>query len=446
MRKEDHVMRNTGLFVGVLLFVSIFGFIGHPKSGNSSVISSSVCKNLSFPSICPRYSSSIVIPQPPNLFSKNGKLSTDMTYFNRDDEKETIFCYMSSYSSSGLQSPTLRLYPNDTLDITLRNCFSEGYTTISSVPMLLNTSHPCGSTFLTKTSTNLHFHGFVVPAICHIDLVVSNVINYNEEYRIRFTIPDIPTQRPGLYWYHPHIHKTTDTTVRGGASGAVIIEGIENIQPLVGGLPEQVLIFRDTTRPGIFSMNYVSIITAANKAGKTPSFPTLTVRPNEKQFWRILNAASGTFFYFQLEYHGIIQSFDVVSVDGFPLYLKDDENGKHPERNLYTTNALLIAPASRYELIIKTPKFGDIAYLKSKISNIDGIRHGSEGILFQLLPSLTAPLAEVVIPMAKKENIQRYSLLQNREWKEIKAEKPEKTRFFYSINLLIVLPVSFYFT
>ena len=29
-----------------------------------------------------------------------------------------------------------------------------------------------------------------------------------------------PTSRPGLYWYHPHIHGNTSTQVDGGASGS----------------------------------------------------------------------------------------------------------------------------------------------------------------------------------------------------------------------------------
>jgi hypothetical protein len=157
-RREDHIIRNTGLFIFVLIFISIFGFIGHPKSGNSSSISSSVCENLSFSSICPRYSSATTIYQPPNLFSKNGKLSADMTYFNRHDGSENLFCYMSSTSQGNQQSPTLRVYPNDAIDLTLRNCFSEGYSSLSSIPMLLNTSRPCGSHTLTKTSTNIHTH------------------------------------------------------------------------------------------------------------------------------------------------------------------------------------------------------------------------------------------------------------------------------------------------
>ncbi len=55
---------------------------------------------------------------------------------------------------------------------------------------------------------------------------------------------------PGLYWYHPHIHGTMDGFVQGGASGAIIVEGIQNIQPAVAGLRERTLIFRDQPVPG----------------------------------------------------------------------------------------------------------------------------------------------------------------------------------------------------
>jgi hypothetical protein len=36
-----------------------------------------------------------------------------------------------------------------------------------------------------------------------------------------------------------------EAAVQGGASGAIIVEGIENVQPLVSGLPERLLIIRD---------------------------------------------------------------------------------------------------------------------------------------------------------------------------------------------------------
>jgi FtsP/CotA-like multicopper oxidase with cupredoxin domain len=50
---------------------------------------------------------------------------------------------------------------------------------------------------------------------------------------------------PGLYWYHPHIHGFSKAEVLGGASGALIIEGIERVDPAVAGLPERVLVIRD---------------------------------------------------------------------------------------------------------------------------------------------------------------------------------------------------------
>jgi hypothetical protein len=38
--------------------------------------------------------------------------------------------------------------------------------------------------------------------------------------------------------------------VQGGASGALIVEGIQNVNPVVAGLPQQVLIIRDNPVPG----------------------------------------------------------------------------------------------------------------------------------------------------------------------------------------------------
>ncbi len=61
------------------------------------------------------------------------------------------------------------------------------------------------------------------------------------EYRFRIPL-DEP---PGLYWYHPHVHGYTNAQVLGGASGAMIIEGIERANRDLAGLPERVLIVRD---------------------------------------------------------------------------------------------------------------------------------------------------------------------------------------------------------
>ncbi len=48
-------------------------------------------------------------------------------------------------------------------------------------------------------------------------------------FEYRFRIP--ADEPPGLYWYHPHIHGFSSRQVLGGASGAMIIEGIEQRHP-----------------------------------------------------------------------------------------------------------------------------------------------------------------------------------------------------------------------
>ncbi|MEI9930203.1 MAG: hypothetical protein WDM89_06555 [Rhizomicrobium sp.] len=50
---------------------------------------------------------------------------------------------------------------------------------------------------------------------------------------------------PGLYWYHPHVHGTSSMMLQGGATGMIEVEGIENVQPIVSGLPERFIILRD---------------------------------------------------------------------------------------------------------------------------------------------------------------------------------------------------------
>ena len=85
----------------------------------------------------------------------------------------------------------------------------------------------------------------------------------------------------------------------GGASGAIIIEGTENVNPIVAGLPERTLIIRDNLVPGgpapggpipswDISLNYTPIPYPAFKP------PVVPMKPLEKQFWRVLNASADT--------------------------------------------------------------------------------------------------------------------------------------------------------
>ncbi len=80
--------------------------------------------------------------------------------------------------------------------------------------------------------------------VCHQDDVLKTSIPSGDPpFEYRFRIPE--NEPPGLYWYHPHIHGFSKVQVLGGASGAIIVEGIERANRELAGLPERVLIIRD---------------------------------------------------------------------------------------------------------------------------------------------------------------------------------------------------------
>lgn len=72
-------------------------------------------------------------------------------------------------------------------------------------------------------------------------------INPGDSYDYNIQISDAVT--PGNYWYHPHLTGDTEAAIQGGATGSIIISGLENNQPAVQGLPERVFMLRDFDTP-----------------------------------------------------------------------------------------------------------------------------------------------------------------------------------------------------
>jgi FtsP/CotA-like multicopper oxidase with cupredoxin domain len=73
--------------------------------------------------------------------------------------------------------------------------------------------------------------------------------------------------------------------------------------------------------------------------------PQIEIAPNERQFWRIVNASADR--YLDLQFDG--QDLEIVALDGMPLAYHDPE---HPRRGI---NHLLVAPAGRLEAIVTGP-------------------------------------------------------------------------------------------
>ena len=192
---------------------------------------------------CLRPEAGTNVTEPEDLRSQNGVLKVEFTFHNfLDAQSHMRYCYVAA---GRYQSPNLRLHPGDLLLLTLKNQMS---LPTEASPMPAHASamdEACaGGGAMTASATNLHFHGLAIPPICHQDEVLTtSVLPSDPAYEYRVQIP--ANEPPGLYWYHPHIHGSTKAQVLGGASGALIVEGIERAIRVLAGLPERVFVIRD---------------------------------------------------------------------------------------------------------------------------------------------------------------------------------------------------------
>jgi FtsP/CotA-like multicopper oxidase with cupredoxin domain len=314
---------------------------------------------------CERFPQGSVVSEPENLYSKDGVLKVDFTYqTSQDDYGKTLYCFVNS---DGAQSPTLHVRPGDTLVLTLTNLVPEGTGKMPEMPgmdMSRAGEGGCGAMNMTDASVNLHYHGTNTPPVCHQDEVIRTIINSDQTFRYEVHFPK--NEPPGLYWYHPHIHGISTAAVQGGATGVLIVDGIENVNPIVAGLPQRVIVVRDNQpvnpppRPlhqprgsspvdddaaADLSVNYIPV-------GGPAFIPALfEMKPGEKQFWRIVNSAAVSILDLHLTYDGVDQPLKIIALDGVPL---GSQNGSGKPKTLTPTH-LLIPPAGRAEIIVSGP-------------------------------------------------------------------------------------------
>ena len=315
---------------------------------------------------CPlRPAPGTTVLDPASLSSASGALQLALTLRSGvDSGGYTHYCFDYAGSDGTIEAPTLRVNPGDKLIIDLTNqldlkpAAADAPKKNSSKPSLMHDSshgemqmlpastaeNPCASSVMTINSTNIHFHGLNIPPVCHQDEVVHTLVQPSTTpFRYNIEVP--ANEPPGLYWYHPHPHGFTTLQVNGGASGAIIVGGIEKIKPQVAGLPERVLILRQQfLNPGSWlpGPNQLTINFQPSLAPRTAA-PTISMQPGEKQFWRVLNASTQAFLALQLWYVTKPQRLEIISLDGVPV--KGD-------LKLTTIN---LPPAGRAEFIVQAP-------------------------------------------------------------------------------------------
>lgn len=328
------------------------------------------------PNPCPRFQAGSVVTNPAALHSQNGVLNVRLSYQQTTDSAgRALYCFMTP---EGLEEPTLHLNPGDTLNITITN-----NTTASPVEEPFNPPN-CGDKAMTGSSVNIHYHGTNTSPACGADNVTKTLINSGTTFQYSVNFP--ASEPPGLYWYHPHVHMLAEPAVYGGAAGALIVDGIHNVQPAVSGLPQQILVIRDQltlqqlpeSSPPVNSpvevpnhdltVNYVPGNAFTNvHTGVTTFTPSIIqMQPGQAQFWRICNCTADTILDIEQLFDGAAQQFQIVSIDGVPV---NSQDGTQPGQLIPATH-YRIPPAGRVEIIVNPPSpFVHVAQLVTQYIN-----------------------------------------------------------------------------
>lgn len=307
---------------------------------------------------CARAAAGSLVQQPPAIFSYHGVLNVRFSYQQRTDfAGRTLFCFMTP---NGLENPTLHVNPGDTINATVTN-----NTPNSPVEEVFNAPN-CGDKSMTGSSLNVHYHGTNSTPQCGGDNVVKALINSGHTFQYSFQIPS--DEPPGLYWYHPHVHGIAEAALLGGATGALVVDGIQNVQPAVSGLRERFIVIRDQAQlnglgegPGNcgvdipfqdITVNNVPIDSHQDASGNVTFVPAqFHMENNETQFWRVVNSTADSILDLQVVYDGVPQTFQVVAEDGVPVNSQDGTQPGH----LISANDYRLAVAGRVEILVKAP-------------------------------------------------------------------------------------------
>jgi FtsP/CotA-like multicopper oxidase with cupredoxin domain len=375
--------------------------------------------------VCQRFAAGSALQEPTDLSSQNGVLEVTLRFKTVVDlQGMTRYCYVTD---AGLEAPTLHVSPGDQLIIHLQNALP---TASGSPPPPVPSAHvsaklaspdnDCTGGLMGADVTNLHFHGLNVPPTCHQDEVVSTLIQPAETFDYNIQIPtDAPT---GLYWYHPHPHGFSNLQVLGGATGAIIVDGIENVVAAVAGLPQRVFVLRDQRFPGAhdphgpaldLSVNYVPVTAPA----LTPALLQTPVATAE--FWRVLNASADSLLELQYVIDGVAQPVQLVAFDGVPI--GQGTGAIQP----VTQTSIALAPGARAEFIATTPKAGQSSQLITQ-----AIDTGPMGAPHPMRPLVSIVAQSAAAPARARQSTVRTTMRHTR-FGQLAAATPDGRRALY---------------
>ena len=317
------------------------------------------------------------LPDPQVLTSAGGELSLDLNaqYASQvltiAGAQATAYPGVAKKTATALRSfngqymaPTLVLTVGDTLRIKLNNKLPANVAKQSKLAYL---NH--------QNSTNLHFHGLHVdpkefrPGVFGdyvVDTAEGGVLP-GQSRQHELTIPMDHTN--GIYWYHPHLHGSSNVQVSSGMFGAIIIRD-----------PADKFITSPEIRERVIHVHKVNL----NKDGKTESFydsvttdtsafllngayqPTIVMRPGEVQNWHFINTASFYPFNPVLDGHTLL----AYARDGnvFDRKFKPLNKATSTEFGNQQWPGNAIYPGGRHSLVVKASDVPGTYFLRAALA------------------------------------------------------------------------------
>jgi FtsP/CotA-like multicopper oxidase with cupredoxin domain len=325
------------------------------------------------------------------------------------------------------EAPTIRVRQGQELAITLRNEITDptAIDTFVTAAQLDQSNQPvaaepgylpviAGLHHTASGATNLHVHGFAVPAVVPQDEVMTTCVDPasggsfcgRREFTYRYQIP--AAMPAGLYWYHPHVHGEVQAQMLMGLSGAIVVEGPEDDARRAAGIEDRVFIIRQAQDndaklsalaaqvPGVIlptpphhdphpappadgeaidtdhelpcnlnpNVDRISLNGAKLIDGrvKDTDLPHVEIAAGAVQLWRVLNAATDAYLDLAvIDQTGMPVPLQIIARDGAPL-TDDSGNRLVPPA---VTDYQRVPPAGRLEFLVPAPAEGQKAYLVS---------------------------------------------------------------------------------
>ena len=253
------------------------------------------------------------IPEPEVLDSRNGVLQVTLT---QAPARITVAgrSFRSNVFNGQYIPPVLKMQRGDRLELQLVNRIDKADIQIDG-----------------PQSTNLHYHGMVVPPKAPGDDVFLDV-GAGASYGYTWQVP--MNHEQGTHWYHPHSHGLVEPQILSGMSGMLMVDGLipEHYTAFLG-LRERHLLLKDIVLPG-----------ADPDAANTKTINgilggTLRMRPGEMQVWNLGNLGADAYF--------------DLAVDGVQLWeINRDGNVLIQPRRL---SSVYLPPGARATVVVVAP-------------------------------------------------------------------------------------------